>query len=87
MSVSIILEDKLQASMDMLVQSGEFKSHAEIVAKGVALIEARQLRLKAFDEAVAQGWEDSQNGDVVDLDIAFDALEAKWEAKAAAQAA
>jgi Arc/MetJ-type ribon-helix-helix transcriptional regulator len=87
MPVSIVLEDEIQVSMDRLVQSGQFKTPADVIAKGIALIEAEQQRLQAFDAAIAQGWSDSQNNDVVDLDAGFVDIEAKWRAKAAVQAA
>jgi putative addiction module CopG family antidote len=87
MAISIVLEDQLQASMDRLITSGQFESHNDVVAKGIALIEAQQARLLDFDRAISQGWDDSQSNHVTDVDAAFDTIEAKWRARAAAQAA
>lgn len=81
MTATIHLDDHLEQSVERLVQSGAFASRAAVVARGVALIQEQQARVRDFDSAIAQGWEQSQSGDVVDVDTGFDAIEAKWQAR------
>jgi putative addiction module CopG family antidote len=87
MAATILLDDQLEQSVERLVQSGAFASRAAVVARGVALIHEQQIRVRDFDAAILEGWEQSQAGDVVDADAGFDAIEAKWKARLGGRAA
>jgi antitoxin ParD1/3/4 len=87
MAITITLDDHLQKSVEGLVKSGQFASGAEVVARGVVLVQEQEARVRAFDAAILEGWEQSRSDDVADLDAGFDAIEAKWRARITGQAA
>lgn len=68
---NVVLSDQQQALIESLVQSGRYQNASEVLRDGLRLIEARErhdeARLKALQEAAAQGWEDIEAGRYQDV--------------------
>ena len=68
---------KLESDVTTLVQSGRHPSRSEKLREGVRLVEEREKRLLALDEAIAHGLADAD----ADADVA-ERLTANYQAPA-----
>ncbi|WP_345817693.1 type II toxin-antitoxin system ParD family antitoxin (plasmid) [Paraburkholderia sp. PREW-6R] len=80
--ISAELGNQLERYVAQLVESGRYGSKSEVLREGVRLIQDREAQLAALDAAVAQSVAQSEAGQGVDAEAAFDRLEAKYQAMA-----
>jgi len=85
MAISAELGQQLENYVNRLVATGRYHSKSEVLREGVRLLQERELRLTALDEALARGLADVEAGRVKPATEVFDRLEAKYEALAAKQ--
>lgn len=85
MAISAELGQQLENYVNRLVASGRYHSKSEVLREGVRLLQERELRLTALEEALARGLADVEAGRVKPATEVFDRLEAKYEALAAKQ--
>lgn len=85
MAISAELGQQLENYVNRLVASGRYNSKSEVLREGVRLLQERELRLTALEEALARGLADVEAGRVKPATEVFDRLEAKYEALAAKQ--
>ncbi|WP_118178614.1 type II toxin-antitoxin system ParD family antitoxin [Paraburkholderia phosphatilytica] len=78
--ISAELGNQLERYVAQLVESGRYGSKSEVLREGVRLIQDREAQLAALDAAVAQSVAQSEAGEGVDAEAAFDRLEAKYQA-------
>ena len=62
MPISAELGEALESYVDGLVKSGRYRSKSEILREGVRLVQERELRLAALDDAIARGLADIEVG-------------------------
>jgi len=55
MPSSVDLGKKLEQSVATLVKSGRYNSRSEVLREGVRLVEEREARLAALDQAIMRG--------------------------------
>jgi len=72
----------LEEVVDRLVASGRYGSKMEVIREGVRLVEERERRLAALDDAIERGIADAEAGRVTPADAVFDRLTAKYQNKA-----
>ena len=70
---------KLEEVVDRLVASGRYNSKSEVLREGVRLVEEREKRLEALDQALAKGLADVEAGRVKPLREVADRLIAKYQ--------
>ena len=70
---------KLEEVVDRLVESGRYNSKSEVLREGVRLVEEREKRLEALDQALAKGLADVEAGRVKPLREVADRLIAKYQ--------
>lgn len=70
---------KLEEVVDRLVESGRYNSKSEVLREGVRLVEEREKRLQALDQALAKGLADVEAGRVKPLREVADRLIAKYQ--------
>jgi antitoxin ParD1/3/4 len=81
--ISAELGQTLETFVTSLVASGRYNSKSEVLREGVRLVQDRETRLAALDAAIERGLADEAAGRMVDADVVFDRLEAKYRAMAA----
>jgi antitoxin ParD1/3/4 len=84
MARSVDLGDKLENFVTSLVATGRYASEDQVLREGVRLIQERETRLAALDEAIAKGLAAADAGDSKPAAEVFDRLEAKYRAMAEA---
>ena len=82
MPISADLGEMLESYVDGLVKSGRYHSKSEILREGVRLVQEREARLAALDQAIARGLADAEAGRTKPAAEVFDRLEAKYRAQA-----
>ena len=82
MPISADLGEKLESYVDGLVKSGRYHSKSEILREGVRLVQERETKLAALDEAIARGLADVEAGRVEPAHDVFPRLIAKYRAMA-----
>jgi len=70
---------KLEEVVDRLVETGRYNSKSEVLREGVRLVEEREKRLEALDQALAKGVADIEAGRVKPLREVADRLMAKYQ--------
>jgi antitoxin ParD1/3/4 len=85
MPISADLGETLEKVVTDLVTQGRYNSKSEVLREGVRLVQEREARLRKLNEALDEGLADIEAGRVVDADVVFDRLEAKYLAMAKAQ--
>ena len=70
---------KLEEVVDRLVASGRYNSKSEVLREGVRLVEEREKRLEALDQALARGLADVEAGRVRPAKEVFDELRQKYQ--------
>jgi antitoxin ParD1/3/4 len=73
---------KLEEVVDRLVASGRYNSKSEVLREGVRLVEEREKRLEALDEALARGLAEVEAGRLKPLKDVADRLIAKYQTMA-----
>lgn len=69
---------KLEEVVDRLVASGRYNSKSEVLREGVRLVEEREKRLEALDQALAKGLADVEAGRVRPAKDVFEELRQKY---------
>ncbi len=82
MARSVDLGDKLESFVTGLVATGRYASEDEVLRAGVRLIQEREARLAALDEAIAKGVAAAEAGKGKPSAEVFDRLETKYRAMA-----
>ena len=82
MAISAELGEALERTVSDLVSSGRYNSKSEVLREGVRLVQEREARLKALNEAIARGIADADAGRVENADAFLDRLEAKYRSTA-----
>ena len=80
MAISADLGNNLETYVTKLVSSGRYNSKSEVLREGVRLLQEREMRLLALDQAIERGLEDIRAGRTIPAQQVFDRLEAKYEA-------
>jgi antitoxin ParD1/3/4 len=80
MARSVDLGDKLESFVTGLVATGRYASEDQVLREGVRLIQEREARLAALDEAIAKGIAAADAGESKPSAQVFDRLEAKYRA-------
>jgi antitoxin ParD1/3/4 len=75
----------LEAVVNWLVESGRYNSKSEVLREGVRLVEEREKRLAALDEALARGLADIGAGRVHPANEVFDELKERYRRMAEKQ--
>lgn len=70
---------KLEEVVDRLVASGRYNSKSEVLREGVRLVEEREKRLEALDQALAKGLADVEAGRVKPAREVFEELRKKYQ--------
>lgn len=78
--ISADLGTKLEDFVTALVRSGRYNSKSEVLREGIRLIQEREARLAALDQALARGLEDADAGRTSPAGDVFARLEAKYQA-------
>lgn len=81
------LDPQDEAFIDEAVKSGPYASRAEVISDGLQLVRERDEWLAAVRVGVQRGLDDVEAGRVVDLDEAFDRVEAMLDKMEAARRA
>jgi antitoxin ParD1/3/4 len=80
MAISVDLGARLETVVGELIARGRYNSKSEVLREGVRLVQEREARLAALDAAVMQGVAEADAGQLEDMDIVFDELEARQRA-------
>lgn len=85
MSLNVSLTPELEEYIASKVQSGSYNSASEVVREGLRLLQAAeeaQLRWAAeAREKIERGWQQAQEGKLVDGDVVFERIKAKSDAQ------
>jgi len=73
------LSPRLESYMDELVKAGRYGSRSEVLREGLRLVEEREKRLMALDEAIARGLADAAAGRVRPIEETAARLTAKYQ--------
>jgi len=69
---------KLEEVVDRLVETGRYNSKSEVLREGVRLVEEREKRLEALDQALAKGLADVEAGRVKPAKEVFEELRKRY---------
>jgi len=72
----------LENAVKRLVASGRYHSKSEVIREGIRLVEEREKRLAALDEALMRGVADADAGRVFPAEEVFLELRARYQGKA-----
>ena len=78
--ISADLGSALETFVAELVASGRYNSKSEVLREGVRLIQDRETRLSALEQALARGLADVDAGRVKPAEEVFARLAAKYRA-------
>lgn len=70
---------KLEEVVDRLVETGRYNSKSEVLREGVRLVEEREKRLEALDQALAKGMADVEAGRVRPAKEVFEELRKRYQ--------
>lgn len=79
------LDPQDEAYIDEAVKSGRYAERADVISDGLQLVREREAWLAAVRAGVQRGLDDVAAGRVVDLDEAFDQVEAMLDEMEAAR--
>lgn len=86
MASSVDLGNRLEKFVTRLVKSGRYHSKSEVLREGVRLIQEREAKLTALDDAIAQGIADAEAGRVKPMKKVFDRMVNEYRIKAKVKA-
>ncbi|CAN5296300.1 hypothetical protein BH09PSE2_BH09PSE2_18320 [soil metagenome] len=69
-----------EAAISRLLESGRFKTRDAVLSQGVDLILQRERAMQSLADTVAASLRDEADGSLVDVDEAFDRMDARLEA-------
>ena len=69
---------QLEDVVDRLVSSGRYNSKSEVLREGVRLVEEREKRLEALDQALARGMADVEAGRLIPAEEVFEELRERY---------
>ena len=78
MAISAELGPQLETFVSDLVTSGRYNSKSEVLRDGIRLLQDRERRLAALDQAIARGLADADAGRIRPAEEVFDELEAEF---------
>lgn len=78
MAISADLGAALETYVSRLVDSGRYNSKSEVLREGVRLVQERETRLAALDEAVAAGLADINADNTIAAGEVFAGLRRKF---------
>ncbi len=85
MSLNVSLTPELEEYISSKVQSGNYTSASEVVREGLRLLQAaEEAKLRWAGEArekIERGWQQAQDGKLVDGEEVFKKIQAKSEAR------
>lgn len=85
MSLNVSLTPELEEYVSSKVESGTYKSASEVVRDGLRLLQAAEeskAQWAAYArEKIERGWQQAQNGQLVDAEQVFERIQAKSEAR------
>lgn len=85
MSLNVSLTPELEEYIASKVESGNYNSASEVVREGLRLLQAaEEAKLRWAAEArekIERGWQQAQEGKLVDGDVVFQRINAKSEAR------
>lgn len=85
MSLNVSLTPELEEYIAAKVQSGNYTSASEVVRDGLRLLQAAEDSKAAWAasarEKIERGWQQAQNGQLVDGEMVFKRMQAKSEAR------
>lgn len=83
MGLNVSLTPELEAYISSKLQSGNYTSASEVVREGLRLLidydDLRVSRLDAVRAHIERGWQDSENGRLVDPEIVAKRIRLKSE--------
>lgn len=82
MGTSVSLGDHFEGLIKGLVENGHYNNASKVGGDGLRLIEAREHRLVALDEAITEGLTAEAEGRVLSLEDAAEQVKAKIKAVA-----
>jgi antitoxin ParD1/3/4 len=82
MAISADLGEKLESVVSELVSKGRYNSKSEVLREGVRLVQEREARLAALDEALARGIAAADAGELEPLEDVVKRLSARYRAMA-----
>jgi len=80
MAISADLGNTLETYVTNLVSSGRYNSKSEVLREGVRLLQEREMRLVALDQAIERGLDDIRAGRTIPAEDVFNRLETKYMA-------
>ncbi|MBS9475596.1 type II toxin-antitoxin system ParD family antitoxin [Ancylobacter radicis] len=80
MAISAELGQQLETYVNRLVASGRYHSKSEVLREGVRLLQEREMRVAALEQALARGLDDAEAGRVTPAERVLGRLEAKYAA-------
>ena len=85
MSLNVSLTPELEEYIFSQVQSGNYTSASEVVRDGLRLLQAAEESKAQWAasarEKIERGWQQAQNGQLVEAEQVFERFEAKSEAR------
>ena len=78
MAISADLGKVLEKYVGKLVEQGRYNSKSEVLREGVRLLQEREQKLVALDQAVAAGLKDIDEGRTLPAEEVFDRLRRKF---------
>jgi antitoxin ParD1/3/4 len=78
MPSSYTLGEHFESFVQKQLTSGRYNNASEVLRDALRLMEDRERQLAALDAMLAEGLADADAGRVIDADIVFDELEAKY---------
>ena len=82
MPSSVNLGEQLETFITEAVKKGRYGSRSEVLREGVRLVQEREALLACAEAEIRKGTDDLDAGRSHDLDEAFGAMVAKYEAMA-----
>jgi len=76
--ISAELGKQLESYIQQLVDTGRYGSKSEVLREGVRLVQDRETKLAALDDALTRGMADINAGRVKPANEVFDRLEEKY---------